>query len=125
MDEITAVLTIDWKVFIISFAAVVMAAIVIIKAFDFLRQRFGIETKKERQLKEDHQLLLDTSKKLEEVVKLTSEKDDSHEKTLDYIADIVTKLSNSVDEINKLSVANNNATVENLHKTITEKCNFY
>lgn len=60
MDEIVTLVEIDWKSVIIALALALGFVVALLKALEYLAEKFGIETKKQR----DHKLLIQTSQNL-------------------------------------------------------------
>ena len=60
MDEIVTLVEIDWKSVIIALVLALGFVVALLKALEYLAEKFGIETKKQR----DHKLLIQTSQNL-------------------------------------------------------------
>ena len=60
MDEIVTLVEIDWKSVIIALVLALGFIVALLKALEYLAEKFGIETKKQR----DHKLLIQTSQNL-------------------------------------------------------------
>lgn len=60
MDEIVTLVEIDWKSVIIALVLALGFVVALLKALEYLSEKFGIETKKQR----DHKLLIQTSQNL-------------------------------------------------------------
>ena len=60
MDEIVTLVEIDWKSVIIALVLALGFVVALLKALEYLAEKFGIETKKQR----DHKLLIQTSQSL-------------------------------------------------------------
>ena len=60
MDEIVTLVEIDWKSVIIALVLALGFVVALFKALEYLAEKFGIETKKQR----DHKLLIQTSQNL-------------------------------------------------------------
>jgi len=60
VDEIVTLVEIDWKSVIIALALALGFVVALLKALEYLAEKFGIETKKQR----DHKLLIQTSQNL-------------------------------------------------------------
>ena len=60
MDEIVTLVEIDWKSVIIALVLALGFVVALFKALEYLVEKFGIETKKQR----DHKLLIQTSQNL-------------------------------------------------------------
>ena len=60
MDEIVTLVEIDWKPVIIALVLALGFVVALLKALEYLAEKFGIETKKQR----DHKLLIQTSQNL-------------------------------------------------------------
>ena len=60
MEEIVTLVEIDWKSVIIALVLALGFVVALLKALEYLAEKFGIETKKQR----DHKLLIQTSQNL-------------------------------------------------------------
>lgn len=60
MDEIVTLVEIDWKSVIIALVLALGFVVALLKALEYLAEKFGIETKQQR----DHKLLIQTSQNL-------------------------------------------------------------
>ena len=60
MDEIVTLVEIDWKPVIVALVLLLCFTVGFLKALEYLAEKFGIETKKQR----DHKLLIQTSQNL-------------------------------------------------------------
>lgn len=63
MDEITALIEIDWKIFLTSLSIILIASVIILKNLDYIKKTLGIKTKRD----EERDLLLDTKNHLSEL----------------------------------------------------------
>lgn len=69
MDTINDLIHIDFAYVFVSVFLIAISFQIITKLFDWVIDRFGIETKKMRQKREEHELLIETSKNLTELQK--------------------------------------------------------
>lgn len=63
MDEVTAFIEIDWKIFLTSLAVILVSSVAILKKLDYIKKTLGIKTKRD----EERELLLDTKNHLAEL----------------------------------------------------------
>lgn len=69
MDAVERVLALDFVTLFVGILAVILALKVIVTAFEWVVSKFGIELKYQRKKREDHNLLIETSKELVELRK--------------------------------------------------------
>lgn len=99
MKELDTVTALDIPYIIIGFILLCAAVVAVIKLFDWIIERFGIQTKSAKQRKEDHELLLNTANDYKELrgdlLKLTNMVIDKHIDDMRYeILDFASALSN-------------------------------
>lgn len=75
MDDIQAIIQLDFKTVFLGIFVILFGWQAIQKLLDYIRDRYGIETKKMREKREDHELLVQTAQNLA-VLTEKSEKDD-------------------------------------------------
>ena len=69
MDAVERVLEVDFVTLFLGILAVILALKVVVTAFEWVVNKFGIELKYQRKKKEDHNLLIETSNGLVELKK--------------------------------------------------------
>lgn len=136
MDEIRSLLGIDFKSFIISLFVILIAIKTISELVSWFIQKLGLETKASRKKREEHELVVNTAKELEELQKIigSQERDDRISKVerqneqqshdISSVVSSVDKIQQSVDNltdmVNVLRVDMTDKTIEDYRQCILD-----
>lgn len=132
MSDINALSSLNVPYIIVGAILLFVVAEFIIKKIDFFREKFGLESKFTRQRREDHELLLATVTKIEEVNNNSIAHDKRLEEKVDSIYNSLSTVSNILDEVtgtiksmeNRIN-ASEVATMESLNDRINQKYKHY
>lgn len=132
MTAIKELFQIDWVSVVLAIFIIMFGVKAIIDIIVGFLAYVGKPVKWIKKNNDDHELLVKTVEDVrqiredhEEAVKQAIEHDEKLWQKLDLTISSINRLSNTVDSINARSIANNDATIEELHKIISEKCKFY
>jgi len=116
MDEVKEVLTLDWRAVLIGIVAIAAFFKVAVDFIKWLVKQFGIEFKSDREKREQHDLLMKTINRMDEMEKIhehTSKEarhyDERLKDSIDNITKAIDRLSKKVDRMEEKSDATERA----------------
>ena len=100
METIKQLTELDYKTFIIGISIVIGAFKIAYTSFSWIISKFGLETKKMRQKREDHELLIATAKNLE---LLQNKQNEDVRQSIVHDKRIKDDLKNVTDKVNEIA----------------------
>lgn len=143
METIQELFKVDYSSVFISVFVILIGIKAITSIFEWFIDKFGLETKWVKSKREEHNLLIQTSKKLSELQQNHSSSVKQlildNKETKDELSNFIYNMNNSVEElknkqdeivctVNKIAEsneANNDATIEEMCDRISQKIRYY